>query len=291
MRRSVLTFTSVLLFVAAPLSAKPEWRQGGKLLLTDGISTVEGAAGGGLTPWALIAGNETERGIGATASLTRVYLKDYRLTAAGAAVGLFDRVELSYQRQAFDTRAAGAALGLGRGFTFHQDIYGAKLRIAGDGIYAQDSLLPQIAVGAQYKRADRGAVITLIGGSRDSDIDFYASATKLVLARSLLLNGTVRFTRANQYGLLGYGGDRADRRTAHVEGSIGWLASRHLALGAEYRDKPDNLGFARERAAWDLFAAWAPLRNVTLTAAYVDLGPIATLAKQRGAFLQLQTGF
>ena len=55
--------------------------------------------------------------------------------------------------------------------------------------------------------------------------------------------------------------------------------------------KPDNLRFAREDDAYDLFAAWAVTRNVTLTAAYVDLGSIATSRKQRGLFASLQAGF
>ena len=34
-----------------------------------------------------------------------------------------------------------------------------------------------------------------------------------------------------------------------------------------------------------------PLRHVALTAAYVDLGEIATFNRQRGAFLSVQTSF
>ncbi|MGJ3627265.1 DUF3034 family protein [Sphingomonas sp. MMS24-JH45] len=50
-------------------------------------------------------------------------------------------------------------------------------------------------------------------------------------------------------------------------------------------------GFARETGAWDAFAAWAPQRNLTLTAAFVDLGDIATFRRQRGLFVQLQGAF
>ena len=69
------------------------------------------------------------------------------------------------------------------------------------------------------------------------------------------------------------------------------LLSRRLLIGAEYRAKPDNLGVAHESDAWDGFAAWAPGRRLTLTAAYVDLGDIATVKRQRGAFLSLQGRF
>ena len=41
----------------------------------------------------------------------------------------------------------------------------------------------------------------------------------------------------------------------------------------------------------DLFAAYALTDNVTLTAAYVDLGSIATFEKQRGGFFSAQLAF
>lgn len=286
-----LLLTLLACCFAAPAAAAPAYASGGKLRLTRGVTTVEGTSGGGLATWALIAGDETRDGLGATANATVVRTGDFQLHTYGAAVGAWNRVELSYQRQAFDTLDAGAALGLGEGFTFGQDIYGAKLRLAGDAVYDQDRWLPQLAVGVQHKRADKGAIIRAVGGVRDSDTDVYVSATKLYLAQSLLLSGAVRFTRANQFGLLGYGGDKGDDHTTQFEGSVGWLATRHLLVGAEVRTKPDRLGFAREQAAWDAYAAWSITRRLTLTAAYVDLGDIATFRDQRGLYLSLQAGF
>ncbi|TPG22728.1 DUF3034 family protein [Sphingomonas koreensis] len=278
------------LAISQPAAAQ-QFREGGKLLLTGGVTNVEGAAGGGLATWAVIAGEETDAGIGATAHFTYVPLGDYDLTSFGAAIGVKDRLELSYAHQSFDTRAAGAALGLGRGFTFKQDVYGAKLRLFGDAIYDQDSVLPQVAVGVQYKHAARGAVIHAVSGRHSSDADFYVAATKVLLRQSLVIDGTIRFTRANQFGLLGFGGDRDRAYTEQFEGSAGLLVSRHLLIGGEYRTKPDNLGFAQEDDAFDLFAAWAPIRHITLTAAYADLGDIATVKAQHGAFLSLQASY
>jgi hypothetical protein len=120
-----------------------EVRNGGKLLLTSGVSTIEGAAGGGLASWAVIAGHETRDGVGATANATLVTLPDYQFRAVGAAVGVFDRLELSYAHQSFDTQGTGAKLGLGRGFTFEQDVVGAKLRVAGDTAAASTSMSPR----------------------------------------------------------------------------------------------------------------------------------------------------
>jgi len=290
MIRSFATVALALLTITQPASAGDR-RAGGKLLLTNGVTSVEGAAGGGLATWAVVAGNETRDGIGGKASATVVALPDFDLTSFGASIGVNDRLELSYTRQRFDTRAAGTALGLGRGFTFGQDVFGAKLRVIGDAVWDQDSWLPQIAIGVQHKRANRGVVIRAVGGQHDRGTDFYVAATKVVLSRSLVLNATLRATKANQFGLLGFGGDRHDRYRPQVEGSAGVMLSPRLAVGVEGRSKPSNLRFAREQKALDAFAAWAVARNVSLTAAYVDLGDITTVRRQRGAFLSVQGSF
>ena len=263
----------------------------GKLLLTGGVSQVEGAAGGGLTPWAVIGGYGTRDQIGANAFYTRVALDDYTLDSYGALVGFYDRVELSFARQRFDTEAVGAALGLGQGFTIGQDVLGVKVKIAGDAVLEQDSWMPQIAVGLQRKDNDRGDLLAAIGARSDSGTDFYVSATKLFLAQSLLLNATVRFTEANQFGILGFGGDKDDGHEPHLEASAAWLLNRKLAIGAEYRSKPDNLNIAGEDHAWDVFVAWAPAKKVSLTVAWVDLGNIVIADNQGGLYASLQVGF
>ena len=93
-------------FLSGPANAA-EWRWGGKLDLTRGVTSIEGAGGGGLASWALISGNETVDGIGANASATLVHVPNYDLRAFGGAIGLFDRAEVSYEHQNFDTGATG----------------------------------------------------------------------------------------------------------------------------------------------------------------------------------------
>ncbi|MEH6790677.1 DUF3034 family protein [Parasphingorhabdus sp.] len=274
-----------------PVSAQtPDLRNGGKLLLTNGVTTVEGSSGGGLATWSVIAGNETRNGIGVSGHITLVELPDYRLQNHGVAVGLFDGVELSYARQNLDTKAMGAALGLGQGYMINQDIFGAKMRIAGDLVYG-DPLMPQIAIGVQHKRNLDGNVTGAVGAADSDGTDYYVSATKLFLSHSLLANATVRYTNANQGGLLGFGGDRNADKSLQFEGSLAYQLSRKLVIGGEYRTKPDNLSFAREDDWFDAFAAFAITRNLTVTAAYADLGSVATADKQRGALFSLQAAF
>ncbi|MDR5740313.1 MULTISPECIES: DUF3034 family protein [unclassified Caballeronia] len=264
---------------------------GGKLLLTGGVSQIEGAAGGGLAPWAVIGGYGTAGQLGANAHGTLIRTQDYALGSWGLTVGVANRVELSLARQRFDTRDAGAKLGLGAGYAFSQNIFGLKVRLLGDAVLDQDTWMPQIAAGIQFKHNEEGGVLKAIGAASNSGTDFYLSATKLLLAQSLLLNGAVRLTKANQFGLLGFGGDKSNAYKPEFESSVAYLLTKNIAVGAEYRMKPDNLSFAREQDAYDAFIAWAPNKHVSLTAAYVSLGDIATIRNQRGFYVSLQAGF
>ena len=61
-----------------PATVEPDNpKTGGKLLLTAGVTQVEGAAGGGLTPWATIGAYGDRGQIGANAFYTRVDVDDY----------------------------------------------------------------------------------------------------------------------------------------------------------------------------------------------------------------------
>ena len=262
----------------------------GKLLATGGVSSLEGAGGGGLASWALITGYGTRDGVGVDGHATYISLPDYSLWTEGAAIGLFDRVELSYTHLTFDTEKVGATLGLGKNFEFDQDVYGAKVKLVGDAVYDQDSLLPEISVGLQYKDTDHGAILHAVGAKSASGTDYYIAATKLFLAQSLLVDVTLRETKANQFGILGFGGDKHDDYSTQIEGSAAYLFSRQFALGAEYRSKPDNLGIAREDDSWDIFAAYFLNKHVSLTAAYLDLGNIVIKDHQNGVYLSLQVG-
>lgn len=281
----------------------------GKLLLTGGVSSIDGAAGGGLTPWAVIGSNATDEEIGATAFLTNAGTKDYGLNVYGAAVGIKDRFELSIAQQDFNTRDTGTALGL-PGLHLKQTIVGGKVRVLGDAVLDSDSLVPQVAVGLEYKTlGSTGLDGTLNAlGAKRNGTDFYVSATKLFLGQSLLLNGTLRATKANQNGLLGYGatlGGNENKYSLQPEFSIAYLISKNLAIGAEYRFMRNKLEKAGAAAGlgnglrsedWkDIFIAWAPTKNFSLTLAYVDLGVIvpATTAsrKQTGYYLSAQVAY
>lgn len=263
----------------------------GKLLATGGLSNLEGAGGGGLATWATITGYGTRDSVGGDVHFTYVNLQRYELRTAGAAIGIGDRIELSYAHQFFDTGRTGTLFGLGKGFTFEQDVVGLKVRLFGDAVYGQDSWLPQVAAGLQYKVGDKGKIVRLLGAKDSSGTDFYVAFTKIFLNQSLIVNATVRATRANELGILGFGGPKNNNYTAQFEGSVGYLVARDIVVGGEYRTKPRNLGFTKESDWKDLFATYFVNKNLSVTAAYVDLGTIATFKNQRGFYLSAKVGF
>jgi hypothetical protein len=290
----------LLVLLALPAILQAQERIGadkGKLLLTAGFSDVDGVGGGGLVPWAVITGYGTDISWGANAHYTDVRLKDFDLETIGVAVGLFDRVELSAAQHKLDV--TGTAL---EGVEVSQDVFGVKVRLAGDAIYGQNTWLPQIAVGAQIKRhggIDNAGALTnprQLGATDEDGVDYYISGTKVFLSQSLLVNLTLRHSKANQLGLLGFGGDQDRSAKLNLEATVGYLLTRKLAIGGEYRGKSDHLGADDEGAAWDLFLAYAPNRHVSIVAAYVNLGNIlgpATTVNhdQTGSYISVQFGF
>jgi len=106
----------------------------------------------------------------------------------------------------------------------------------------------------------------------------------------------LRYTKANQLGLLGFGGDRDDGYSLKPEAAVAYLFTRKFAGGFEFRAKPENLGVDTEDNAWDAFVAWTPTRNISLVAAYVNLGSIlgpvtGRTDDQKGTYLSFQVGF
>ncbi|GAB3469926.1 DUF3034 family protein [Polaromonas eurypsychrophila] len=291
---------TAMICAGASLSAHAET---GKLLLTGGVSSIDGAAGGGLTPWAVIGSNATEGEIGGTAFVTTARTKDYGLNIVGASVGIHDRYELSIAQQDFKTGVTGTGLGL-PGLHLKQTILGAKVRVAGDAILDSDSLMPQIAVGVELKNLGSTGLdgtLRALGAKREG-VDLYVSATKLFLGQSLLVNGTLRATKANQNGLLGFGSTSDNSYSLQPEFSVAYLISKNWVVGAEYRSMRDKLrlpvaGANGLRAEdWkDIFVAWAPNKNLSVTLAYVDLGTIVPLTtasrKQTGYYLSAQVAF
>jgi len=264
---------------------------GDRLLATGGVSQIEGAGGGGLTPWALIAGYGTDDQIGGSAFYTHARTQDaFELNTGGVAVGFYNRIELSVSQTKFE---------LGNTIP-HESIrlntLGIKLRLFGDAIYEQDSWVPQVAVGALIKHnEDFDFVPQLIGAKDATGVDYYLAASKLYLdalfGRNIILGGTLIATKANQFGLLGFGGDLRDDYQIKPSYSAAVMLTDNLLLGLEYRYKPDNLSAFNENDAKDVFVTWFPHKRLSITAAAVDLGDVADKTNQTAWYLSGQFSY
>ncbi len=251
----------------------------GKLLATAGLNQVEGSGGGGIVPWATLSGYDSREQISVSAFMTQVSVDDFRLNVLGASVSLYDRVEISLARHRFEVEPLSTQI--------TQNVMGAKVRLYGDVVY---STWPQLSVGIQYKDLQDTAIARALGSAADSGADYYLAATKVHLGAvggyNLIWNLTGRFSRANQMGLLGQGAEGNDNYEFLLEGSLGVLLSRSVAIGMEYRQKPDKLNLGEEDW-WDLFIAYIPNKSFNVTLAWANLGNIAGIDDQQGVYLSL----
>lgn len=265
----------LLLALALPVQA------GSKIIATGGATSIEGAAGGGIVPWAVINGYASSEQWSVLAFNNNVGVDDFSLHTYGVAASYNNEWELSFTRQQFDLDTLGGDL--------QQDVIGLKYHIAGELLYSQ---LPQLSAGIQYKKHRNFALPSAVGAKDDSDIDYYLAASKVYFAavagRNLLLNATLRASRANQIGLLGFGSQTDHSYQWLFESSAALLLTPQLAVGVEFRQKPNQLAFADEQHWRDIFAAWFINKNFSLVGGYVDLGRIAGFSEQQGYYLALE---
>lgn len=263
------------------LGTVPVFAEGSRVVATGGGTMIEGSAGGGIVPWAVINGYGSSDEWSATAMATGVYVDDFTLKVIGASLSFDNRFELSAARQTFDLETMGGELG--------QDIFGVKYKLAGELLY---TAMPQITLGAQYKRVDDFAIPQAVGARSDWGLDVYLAASKVffdaVAGRNLLLNGTVRATKANQTGLLGFGTQASSDYQFVLEASAAVLLTDNVALGIEYRQKPNELAFAREDDWQDVFLAWFINKHLSVVTAYANLGSIAGFDEQQGWYVSVE---
>ncbi|MCQ8881181.1 DUF3034 family protein [Pseudoalteromonas shioyasakiensis] len=253
----------------------------GKLLATPGVSQVEGSAGGGIVPWAQLAGYASDDEIAINGFCSRADVSDYSLDVCGAQLNIYDRVEFSYAEQRFEVPALNTDI--------EQSITGAKVRLYGDIVYSK---WPQLSLGVQHKSLDDGSIANLLGAKDTSGTDVYLAASKLHLGAlagyNWFWNTTFRYSDANQLGLLGFGGPDSDKELL-FEASTAVFLTHQIAVGVEYREKSNNLGLG-EQDWQDVFVAWFPNKYVSVTAAWLDLGSIAGAKDQTGWYLSV-TGY
>lgn len=278
--RHLLYYVVVTMTLLSTIGAKADSR----ILATGGLNNIEGVAGGGITPWAVISGYSSTDEWGFSSSASRVELDDFSLNSYNFSVSYDNRIEVGYATQNLDVEPLGLDI--------NQDIFSAKVRLYGDLIYTD---WPQISVGLLHKSNDDFTVPELLGGKSRSGTDYYVAASKLFLngpgGYNWLTNTTFRYSEANQNGLLGFGSQSGSSKKWLAEASIAVLPTESIAIGIEYRQQPDALSAVEEDSWKDFFVAWFINKNVSVTAAYVDLGSIAGIPQQNGYYINLQGYF
>ena len=286
---TIANYSAAVLALALALPALAAERS--RIIATGGVSTIEGTAGGGIVPMALLSGYGAREESGGVAFASMAQKPDYELSVLGASWSWRNRVELSVADQTLQHDTLSAALGVSD-TSIRQSVVGLKVRLAGDILY---TAMPQVSASVQYKKNHDFFIPAAAGAIDDSDTDYNITATKVLLGGffgyNLLLNGNARYTRANQGGLVGFGGDLNRSREWQAELSAGVFYNTHWLAGVEYREKPDNLSFAREDDWQTAFIAWFPNKHISAVAAWVDLGEVATLPDQDGWYVSLQGSF
>ncbi len=287
---------------------------------TGGVTTINGAAGGGVVPWALISGYGAAGQIGFTAFFTNFTTANYVGNAYGVSAGISNRVEVSIAQQNFSLGNTGPYLASVLGAPYgtagspanaggilqdnaaiNQDIVGVKVRVFGNTIYQQHTWMPQIAVGAQYHHNEDGALMTALG-TKSSGMSYYLALTKVwmkgLFGHATLLDFTLDATRANYNGLFGFQGPYGGDTSYHYEPEVsaGIFLNPKVVLGGEYRAMPQNelnVGPAlSQTSAWkDVYVAYIPNKNLSLTFAYAMLGHISGVPNNNGLYASLTTSF
>lgn len=258
--------------------------ENGKLLATSGVGPIEGGGGGGLIPWAMLAGYTTQDEVGFNATMSSANIKDYSLLSHGASVSFYDRAEISFSQLRFQNKVGSVDI--------KQNVTGIKVRLYGDAIYGE---WPQISAGFQHKALLDTGVANSLGTKNTSGTDFYLSTAKAWVDgpynQTALFNVNLRYTKANQLGLLGYGTEDNNEAELLLEMAAAVFINRRIAVGMEYRQKPDNINNVKEDDWKDVFIAYFPSKSLSLTFAYLQLGEVAGLKEQDGTYISIQGAF
>ncbi|MES1941201.1 hypothetical protein T5B8_13223 [Salinisphaera sp. T5B8] len=270
----LLLLTSTLLAEAA----------GSRLWGSGGVTNVNGAAGGGITTWAVLNGYASTDEASVNLATATARVDDFDLQTVSVGFNWANRlaVTVAYNRLKVKPLAAD----------IRQQTLGLKLRLAGEALYDR---FGQYSIGLQYTHNADFGIPALLGARDNHGVDVYFAASKVFLAaiadRNVIVNATARATRANQLGLLGFGSAHDNRYELVGEFGVGLFLDRRWLVGAEYRQKPDKLDTVAEDDWKTLYLVYVPTRELALTLAYVDLGQVAGFDNQNGYFLSLQTGF
>jgi hypothetical protein len=202
---------------------------------------------------------------------------------------LGNRLELGYGLNVLSLNELPDLVATGTGMNMDDDVvllhnFNARLALLHEGDFKQ-SWIPAVTIGAHYKYNDTvndidkdlNGTLSSIGIEDNDGIDYtlYASKMFTFLPRPLLVNVGVRNSDAAHIGLLGFTGEREFL----FEGNAVLFVTDSLALGAEYRQKPNGYDsidglIAAEDDWWSVVAAYVINDSLTVSGGYFNLGDV-----------------
>jgi len=213
---------------------------------------IEGYSGGAITPMAYLC-NHCNCGCGGqhltcpSVSYSFMGIGSKQLHTVAITQTFFDRIELGYAVNQLwlgslydDIRKAGLD-------PVRRDLYLHHFNLRGK-LLSENSFglpLPAVAAGVHFKynyglediNRRLGHAFDTIGYDRNYGFDYTLTATKmfpkLAFGRPVIVTGGLRFSKAAQLGLMGFG----KTCRASFEGSVVCLPTDWLVLGYEFRQK------------------------------------------------------
>lgn len=260
------------------------------------LLNIDGDGGGAIVPWAYLSNPAGEGMFGKPAfSAWRWSSDDYTFDFLGVALTVANRVEfgLAYQRADVDDLRddlkadSAAALG-GSMLDLGEDDAGIINAHAKVLLLKETDNWPAVAFSVTYKnaldvddiddsltagaRAVIGAgaprVLDWMGVDDDDGFEFNLMATKLWKTEIPILTSiNLRYTQAVQLGFLGF----SDHWSLNPEVTLAILPKPNLAVGVEYRQKPDELDSLNDYLGANAGARFAALEDYSFEEdAFID---------------------
>jgi hypothetical protein len=253
--------------------------------------SIEGYSGGPITPMAYLCNTGPEGSIFGKPSVSYsfVNLGSKELHSFAVTETFFNRVELGYAFNRLslgslvdDLKAAGLDPGLDEVWLHH---FNARFLLLPENSF--DLELPAVTAGVHFKynegvkKIDRklGGALKGIGFDSDTGVDFTLTASKmfpeLAFGRPMIFSAGIRWSKASNLGLLGFG----DSYRPTVEANVACLPTDWLVVAYEYRQKRNpyhqiNDLIERENDWHALSASIIVNENLTITALYGLFGNV-----------------
>lgn len=219
---------------------------------------------------------------------------------------LGDRVELGYAFQTLSLDDLPNDIEAATGVKISDDFvnlhnFNARVALVKESEFGQ-SWMPAITAGVHYKYNDTistmdselGGTLTSIGIEDNSGFDYtlYGSKMLTFLPRPVLINVGIRSTEAAHIGLLGFTGER----DLVAEGNIVVFVTDRLALGGEYRQKPNSYNqvpglIGQEDDWWSVVFGYVASNNVTISGGYFNLGQVLNSNESTALALKVKYEF